>query len=424
MNYTIIGNGVAGTTAALAIREREPSANVVLIGDEHDYFFSRTALMYAYMDRMSLRDLEPFERKVYDRRRIQRLRRRVVGLNAETHTLTFADGSTFRFGKLLLATGSVPRKTQWPGLEKAGSGVVNFVSLQDLERCEALTDRETKAVVVGGGLIGVELVECLRHFGASVTHLVREPWYMAPKLNEAEGAMVANHLRHHGVDLRLRTEAGSVQADSKGRVSEVVTDSGEIFPCNFLGVAVGVVPAVEWLRELPSGPALEKGIVVDPAFRTSLPDVWAAGDCAEIRSPSSEPFVEQIWYSAKRQGKLAAASMLGDPVQYRPPIFFNSAKFFEIEYTVVGEMADDQTQEFCARLPGKDVTVRINNAPGYVSGFSFLGSRWNHETLTHWIEQRRSLDFVLQHIPEAQFDVEFGRKNLKNWQVLQSGVPA
>jgi hypothetical protein len=137
--------------------------------------------------------------------------------------------------------------------------------------------------------------------------------------------------------------------------------------------------------------------------------VWAAGDCAEIQPDGRPAFVEQIWYSAKRQGELAARAMLGDAVAYMPPAFYNSAKFFEIEYTTVGSFGDMQ---FYARIEGREASVRIAAESGRVTGFNMLGSRWDHTYFERWIEERRSPDYVMGHLDEAQFDVEFGRVEL------------
>src|SRR5687767_4090258 len=113
--------------------------------------------MYAYMDRLTLRDLEPYERKIYDKQQIERITDWVVDLDATARQLRLRSGRTLAYDHLLLATGSAPRKPTWKGLEKAREGVVHFVSLQDLQQCEQLTRSTKQAVVAAGGLIGVEL---------------------------------------------------------------------------------------------------------------------------------------------------------------------------------------------------------------------------------------------------------------------------
>ena len=410
MHYVIAGNGVAGITAAFTLRERDPRARITVVSGESPYFFSRTALMYAYMDRMNLRDLEPYERTEYDARRIDRVQDWVTDLDARARVLRLKSGRDLGYDRLLLATGSVPRRGEWPGLESVRDGVVHFVSLQDLQRCERLTPATREAVVAGGGLIGIELVECLRHHGVDVTFLVKEKWYWPVALAPEEGGMIAEHARHHGVRLRLDEEIAEVLSAPGGRVRAVKTTRGDELPAQMLGVTIGVRPAVDWLQSVATAPEVKRGIVVDPAFRTSLENVYAAGDCAQIGD-----LVEQIWYSAKRQGELAARSMLGDPVSYRPPVFYNSAKFFDIEYTTAGDLLrlPPSARTFFYRVPGRNITLRLVEAEGVFAGCSLLGSRWDHTVFERWIEERRPLSYVAGHLESAQFDVEFGRLDLR-----------
>ena len=402
---------MAGTSAAFTIREREPDADITLIGSETDYFFSRTALMYGFMDRLSVRDMEPFERKVYEQRKILRVRDWVVDVDADANSISLKSGSSIKYDRLLIASGSVPVTATWQGLDQVRSGIVNFVSVQDLDSCERHASSAERAVVVGGGLIGIELVECLRHHGIAVTFLIREPWYWPVALGGEEAEMIAAHMRSHGVDVRLNESVAEVRADASGRVSAVRTESGVELPCEMLGIAIGVRPAIDWLRSVKTSPGLGRGVQVNQSFETSLNHVWAAGDCAEIAIPERPPLIEQIWYSAKRQGELAALAMLGDAVHYAPPIFYNSAKFFDIEYTTVGAVmkAPTDATSFFQRLSDQDISIRIVEHQSAVIGFNMLGSRWDHTILERWIQERRPLDYVRSHLPSAQFDVEFGR---------------
>ena len=407
MHHVIIGNGVAGITAAHTIRERDRSAQITLISGESDYFFSRTALMYAFMDRMTLRDLEPFERKIYDKQKFNRIRAWVKNLDADTRTLTLDTGQTLQYDALLLATGSLANQLTIPGAESVKQGLVNFVTLQDLANCEKWTKLGGKAAVTGGGLIGIELVECLTHHGMQVDFFVRDPWYWPAALDKEEAAMVTAHIRHHGVIVHLEETLSEIKADATGKLSSITGVSGKQYPLDLLGVAIGVHPAIEWLTQVKTPPATKRGILTDPAFRTSVPNVWAAGDCAEIELPGGKPFIEQIWYSAKRQGELAAKSMLGDPVAYQSPIFYNSSKFFEIEYTTVGQPNAADVETFYHRFAASEASLRITWRNAAVTGFNMLGSRWNHEFFERWISERRTPQHVIDHLPDAQFDGEF-----------------
>lgn len=405
--YLIIGNGVAGVTAAMTLRARDPQGEITIISGESPFFFSRTAMMYALMGHMELPQLEPYERSVWKQQRIQLVHDWVTNIDANRGLVSTRSSRSFAFDRLLLATGSSPRKPDWPGLSDAKSGVVNFVTKQDLKQCEELIPNARNATVVGGGLIGVELVECLVHHKLPVRFLVREPHFFHAALSKDEAAIVEAHLRQHGVELHTNEELARLGLDKEGRISEIETMSGQIYPCDLLGVAIGVEPAVAWLRSVSTPPDIGRGIKVDASFQTSIPSIYAAGDCAEIGSPA---FVEQLWYSARRQGEFAAQSMLGDKVSYARPIFYNSSKFFEIEFTTVGlAHPGPEDREYFSSVPGRPVSVRMIGHNGAFAGISLLGSRWRHEMFERWIAERRSIAFVVENLQQAQFDVEFGR---------------
>lgn len=434
----IIGNGVAGITAAFTVRERDARAEITVVSGESDFFFSRTALMYAYMDKLDRKDLEPYERKVYQRQNIQLVRAWVQDLDAGRHTVKLDNGRELTYDRLLLATGAGPNRfpVPLPGLAELRQGLVNFVSLGDLDACEALTPSTRQAVVVGGGLIGIELVECLVHHGVKVTFLVREPWFFPLALGREEGTMLTDAMRRHHIDVRLSDELAAVERDDAGRVSGIVTKAGERIPCQMLGLCIGVRPNKDWLEKVTTPPKLGRGIIVDQELRTSLPDVWAAGDCAEIHYPESHPLprwvrnplIEQIWYSAKRQGALAGHNMSGKghnghrqagaAFTYTPPVYFNSAKFLDIEYTTVGEtlFAPDGSRVLYRRHAKRPISQTIVSHEGQVLGFNMLGSRWDHAVLTRWVEEGRDIDWVREHLREAQYDVEFGRLDLNTLQ--------
>ncbi len=416
MHIVVVGNGVAGITCALQARKRDADARITVIGQETPYFFSRTALMYALMDRMPRVRLEPYERRMWAAQRIELVHDRVVDVDAERRVVTLADGPALGWDRLVLALGAAPRAARWTGLEQVTDGVVNFVSMQDLDACERLIPTSRRAVVSGGGLIGIELVECLTHHRIPTTFVVREDWYWPVALCREEATMVATHIRSHGVDLRLAEEVVRVDADATGRVSGVALQSGDDVPCDLLGVAIGVEPAIAQLSGWTTTPAIDRGIVVDEQFRTSLPDVFAIGDCAQIRRADGSSLLETIWYSARRHGGLVGEHVLwGDEITYAPPLFFNSSRFFDIDYTTVGSVArlPPDIPTTLLRHPRRDATARIVHDGQRVLGFNMLGARWDHEVLMRWVSERRSLDYVLQHLRYAQFDVEFGRLPLQ-----------
>ncbi|HND33237.1 MAG TPA: FAD-dependent oxidoreductase, partial [Myxococcota bacterium] len=155
-------------------------------------------------------------------------------------------------------------------------------------------------------------------------------------------------------------------------------------------------------------------IEVDAQLRSSMPGVWAAGDCAKVEWIDGSRRPEQLWYTARDQGRVAGANMGGEERSYRRIHWYNSAKFFDAEYTTAGFIPPEANRGGLAgwsswyqQQPGKTVTQRILVKEGRVVGFNMLGSRWDHQILLRWIQERRSLDEVLERLEEARFDEEF-----------------
>ncbi len=417
MHHVILGNGVAGMEAALALRARDAEARLTIVSAEHDHLFSRPALMYVFAGQMTLRDTEPYDRGLYDRMRFERASGRVAAVDAPGHALVFADGSRLSYDRLLLAVGSKGRAAPWPGAD--GPGLHTFVTLRDLEGLDREARPGQRAVVVGGGLIGVEVAEVLHHRGVHVSFVVREGFYFPAALDGHEAALVAEHMRAHGVDVRLGASVEAVVREEGGRVRGVRLAGGGELAADIVACTIGVVPNTAFLAG--SGIALDTdgAVETDDALRTTAPDAWAAGDCANVtwRDGSRRP--EQLWYTARDQGRVAARSMLGDDVTYRRGTWYNSAKFFDLEWTTAGWVpatvgpdgrpaalpADLRT--WFQRVPGRLESQRIVSKDDRVVGFNMLGSRWNHELFLEWIHERRPLDWVLRHLGDAQFDEEF-----------------
>lgn len=421
MRYVILGNGVAGMEAALALRRRDEAASILLVSAEHDHFFSRPALMYFFAGQLALKDTEPYDRGLYERMGFERVRGAVTALDAAGQALVLEGGARVEYDRLLLACGSRARPAPWPGSD--GPGVHGFVTLRDLERLDAEAKAGGRAVVIGGGLIGVEVAEILKDRGLHVTFVVRESWYFPLALDAREAALVGEHMRQHGIDVRMGANVAEILRGGGGDPSRPravrLAESGEELACDLVACCIGVVPNTGFLAG--SGLALSKGgaIETDDGLRTNLDGVWAAGDCANVTWADGSRRPEPLWYTARDQGRAAAASMVGDEVRYRRGTWYNSAKFFDLEWTTAGfvpvTLNFDNTplprpegvREWFQRVPGRFESQRIVLSGDRVVGFNMLGSRWNHEPLLEWIHERRELPWVLKHLPEAQFDEEF-----------------
>lgn len=408
MKIVIIGNGIAGTNAARFVRKHSDH-EVVMVSEETLQPFSRTALMYIYMGHLTQANTHLYEDWFWEKNRIQRILARVERVDLINKQLFLNTGAVLPYDKLVIATGSKSNKFGWPGQDlKAVQGLYH---LQDLESMERWSAGLRRAVIVGGGLIGVEMAEMFHARHIPVSFLVREPSFWNNILPAEESAMVNRHLIEHGIDLHLGTELEAIEGDADGRASAVRTKQGVRIECGFVGLTAGVSPNVDFLRD--SGLELNRGVLVDEYLQTSVPDVFAIGDCAELRAPDpGRRAIEAIWYTGRMMGQTLAATLCGTPTTYKPKLWFNSAKFFDIEYQVYGDVPakpqPDVGSIFWEHPKGKK-SIRINydTATRTVTGFNLMGVRYRHEVCERWILEKTPLDTVLRQLPKANFDPEF-----------------
>ncbi len=408
-HVVIIGNGISGVTAARWIRKLSDH-RITIISSESDHFFSRTALMYIYMGHMRYEDTKPYEDWFWKKNRIDLVKDHVSSIDFDKKQLSCQSGNEMHYDKLILALGSKSNKFGWPGQDLKGVG--GLYSLQDLEQMEAYSPNLKRAVIVGGGLIGIEMAEMFHSRHIPVTMLVREASYWNNILPPEESEMISQHIKDNDIDLRLGVNLGEIKDDGNGTAkSVIVKETGEEIECGYVGLTAGVSPNVGWLKE--TGLDIGRGIKVNVHLETSIKDVYAIGDCAEQSQtqPGRRP-VEAIWYTGRMMGETVAYNICGKPVSYDPGLWFNSAKFIDIEYQVYGEvpskLPDDMKTLFWKHADG-DKSIRINydSNTSVVRGFNLLGIRYRHEVCEKWILDKTPIESVLTNLGMANFDPEF-----------------
>jgi NAD(P)H-nitrite reductase large subunit len=412
-HIVILGNGISGITAAREIRKRSDD-QITVISNETDHFYSRTALMYIYMGQLEFHHTRPYEDWFWAKNRIDLVKADVQSVDFQNKLLLYADGQTLTYDVLILAVGSLPNFAGWPGQELRG--IQGLYGKPDLDRMETDTKDIQQAVVVGGGLIGIELCEMLLSRGIRVSFLVREKSFWSSVLPAEESALVTRHIREHHVDLRTATELAEFRGDEAGRVKSVLTKQGDEITAQFVGVAVGVHPNIDQLKNTVL--ETDRGILVNEYLETNLPDVYAIGDCVQHRTPpKGRKAVEQIWYTGRIMGETVAQTITGKRITYQPGVFFNSAKFFDIEYQTYGDVAnflpkDGSELSFYWEHPNGKIAIRINYRTDdkAVTGMNTLGIRQRQEVWQKWIAERKSISYVLEHLPQVNFDPEFFRQ--------------
>ena len=410
-NIVIIGNGIAGITTARHIRKQDSEATITVISAETDHFFSRTALMYIYMGHMRYKDTKPYEDYFWGKNRIDLVRGYVNSIDFDSQILSL-ESKKISYDKLVIATGSTPNKFGWKGQDLPG--VQGLYSMQDLEALEESTaNKQVKhAVIVGGGLIGVEFAEMLLSRGIKVTFLVREDRFWGGVLPKEEGGMIADHMiKDHHVDLRLEEELDEVIEGENGRACAIITKKGERIECELVGLTAGVHPNVDFLKETKL--EIGRGIKVNKFLETNIPNVYAAGDCAEVQEtvPGRRP-IEAVWYVGRMMGETLGRTLTGNKMAYEPGVWFNSAKFFDVEYQTYGNvLADKQEGEstFYWKHPTKYISFRAvyNSETKALKGINNFGIRLRHKICDKWINDKTHMEQVMVELKNANFDPEF-----------------
>ena len=408
MHIAIIGNGISGVTAARFIRKLSDH-QITLISGETEYFWSRTALMYIYMGHMRFEDTQAYEPWFWKKNRIDLKFDYVEQINADQSTLSFRSGEELAYDKLIIACGSTPNKFGWPGQDL--NGVSGMYSYQDLQTIEEYSTDLQRAVIVGGGLIGIELAEMFHARHIPVTFLVRESSFWNMVLAPEESAMINRHILENGIDLRLETELAEILDEGTGRVQAVVTNKGERIDCGFVGLTAGVRPNIGWLEE--SGIETARGILVDTHLRTNIENIYAVGDCAQLREPLTRRRpIEAVWYTGRMMGETVAYTICTSPKAYDPGLWFNSAKFFDIEYQVYGHVPAQLPEEYETLYwehgeGRKAIRLVYRNDTKSVVGVQVMGIRYRHEVCEKWILSGTHVEKVLQQMGIANFDPEF-----------------
>ena len=414
----IIGNGIAGITAAREMRKLSDE-RIQVISSETPYFFSRTALMYVYMGHMKFEHTQPYENWFWEKNRIELIQALVEKVNPEKNELLLSTGEQIKYDKLLIATGSKTQYFEWKGIHY--QGVQGLYSFQDLQKLEENTpkpfqkDHSTKkAIIVGAGLIGVELAEMLSTRDVEVTILVRESSFWNNVLTSSEGAEIGRHIESHGIKLMLENELNEVLADHKGKVRAVVTKNKQELECQLVGITTGVKPNIEFLKD--TGIECDKGILVNEYLETSIPNIYAAGDCAQMReaAPGRKP-VEAVWYVGRMMGEVAGANLAGRKIAYKPGAWFNSAKFFDIEYQTYGNVLpnpDDEQQQYFWKVKGKNkfMTIAWDKETKVFLGINTFGIRLRHEYFNNVLKKKMTVGEVIGGMRIANFDPEFYSK--------------
>jgi 3-phenylpropionate/trans-cinnamate dioxygenase ferredoxin reductase component len=322
----IIGGGLAGGNAAATLRDEGFAGPVVLISREPGVPFGRPPLSKTYLRSEESLDgwlVRPAD--WYAKHDVElRTGPTVAAVDPAAHTVTLDSGEELGYQKLLIATGGRNRRLEIPGADLPGLHYLRTVAECDAIKQEAVPGRH--AVVVGSGFIGCEVTASLTQLGVQVTTVYPGQVPLERVLGGEVGAVVAAFHQAKGVELRPKTEVTALEGT--GRVEAVVTGAGQRIPCDFVVAGIGIQPEFP-----PAAIAQENGILVDELCQASVPDVYAAGDVANVLHPLFGRVRVEHYNNGEKQGRAAARSMLGSTAPYDYVYTFWSDQYeHKIEY--------------------------------------------------------------------------------------------
>ncbi|MEO5852741.1 MAG: FAD-dependent oxidoreductase [Nocardioides sp.] len=339
--YVVVGAGLAGAKAVEALREQGFDGRLVLVGAEDHLPYERPPLSKGYLTGDStLQDATVHDRAWYDEHQVElRLGQAATSLDPAGHTVT-VDGEELAYDKLLLATGSSPRRLDLPG---AGlGGVLALRTVEDSDRLRAAFGPAARVVFIGGGWIGLELAAAARKAGADVTVLESLDLPLVRVLGPEMASVFADLHREHGVDLRTGVSVEEIEAaEGTGHVGAVRLADGTRIAATVVVVGIGAAPNVD-LAEA-AGLDVDNGVLVDAGGRSSDPDVFAAGDLANAEHPVLGTRIRvEHWANALNQPATVAAAMLGGDASYdNLPYFYTDQYDLGMEYVGRGGPDDD-----------------------------------------------------------------------------------
>ena len=423
LSYVIVGNGIAGVTAAETVRQEQPAAEITIVAETPTPACHRPSLKDYLAGRVEEDVLFARRPSFYADQGLRFLPDRVVGIDVERQQLELRRGQGIGYDRLLLATGARARGLTCPGSDLAG--VLTLRSVTDYHVARRFLEIAQRVVVYGSGPLALETIDVLQQRGVRVIHLLRRRQLWAAMLDRTASELLLHQEQEAGVEVRVEDEIVEL-AGKSGRVQGIITRNGAHIPCDLLIVAMGAEPVIDCIKD--SGIACERGILVDHAMRSSVPNVYVAGDVAEMLDPLTGcTRTAGQWYPSIQQGRAAAYGMMGmlDALRLRHTAAYSNAylhpintiSLFGFDIAAVGLTgASGPAYYQVVADPGTHIyskTLLKNGVP--VGLLSFDGQR---DTLAF----KRAIDHAVDLTPVASclFDRDF---KLQNWLDLQK-VPA
>lgn len=353
-HYAIIGTGVAAIAAAEAIRSTDNTGEISFIGEDPFSYYSRPGLAYYLTGELDENLLFPYQKEDYQKLRARFLRASVRRILPDEKVLELDTSARLTYDHLLIATGAQAIALKIPGVGL--TGVHKLDHLSDARALLANAKRGRTALVTGGGITALELAEGLAARGVKVHYVMRGERYWPNVLDEIESRVIESLLAREGIHLYHKSEVIEILGKN-GKVVGAHLADGRQLRADLIAYAIGIAPRIDLAQE--AGISCERGIRVDEFMQTSQPDIFSAGDVAQVYDPvSGKHVLDSLWTPAREQGRIAGLNMAGQPAAYQKPAAFNVTRLAGLTTTIIGAVGSGRDDDLEGIARGDSETWR------------------------------------------------------------------
>jgi nitrite reductase (NADH) large subunit len=395
MNYIIIGNGVAGTTAAETIRKHDSQGTIKIFTDEAFPFYSRIRLMEYLAGEVDLPKLQIRSEIWYANQKIQLfLNSRVVDIDAPRQTIITQSGDRHSYDKLLLADGSHSFVPPIKGVEK--KGVFTLRNIKDAQEIKSFTDGKSKALLIGGGILGLEVGNSLRKTGLKVSVIEFFSRLLPRQTDPVCAALLQTRLENMGLAFFLG--AASKEIIGEDQVQGLLLEDGRRLETDLIILSAGVRPNLELAQKLNLKTG--KGIPVSDQMETEIPGIYAAGDSIEHKG-----MVYGIWPASEKQGETAGMNMTGNTVAYTGTTFSNLLKVAGIDLLAAGDIdPEGKLEAMVDQNPEGGTYRKLVLKDNRIVGCLLFGTLEGRKSILKALEEKRDISTIKEQL--IKFELE------------------
>ena len=413
MNYLIIGNSCAGTSCAAEIRNIDKKGNITILSEENFPAYGRPLISYFLQGKQTLETIKYKKEDFYSKNKITvKLNCKAESINTTKKEVVCANKETYKYDKLLIATGSVPFIPPVNGIQNH-KNVYTFLNIESVRNIQKVVNKISDVVIIGAGLIGLKAAEALAKQVKSVKVCDMADRVMASVLDKNTASVIQNHIEKHNVSFYLSNTAKEVKENS------VILADGTELNCDILIMAVGVRPNISLAKNV--GIKINRGIVVDKYMQTSVKDIYAAGDCVESFDILSEQNkILALWPNAFVQGKLAGSNMAGVIKEFNGGFPLNAIGFFGLHLISAGivDTKQDGYKVYIQKNDNKDLLKKLVIKDDKLEGFVLINTNERAGIYTSLINDKIPLSSLNYDITKQNIGLNVFSKDIRENKIF------